>query len=135
MDFRTFMQERGRAALAYCQGDARPVNALTTQAEPASFFGPDGKVVKGAERVRSVYSGGASMFGHNGASRLEILQCEASGDVGYWCGLQHADVEMDGERRPMTLRITELFRRENGDWKLVHRHADMLKTSDDDPSR
>ena len=125
MDFETFMEQRERAALAYCQGDAAPVNALSTNSNPASFFGPDGNVLQDADKIKAAYRDGASKFGPGGESRLEILQSGASGDAGYWCGLQHAEVEMDGKRVPMTLRISEFFRRENGEWKLVHRHADM----------
>lgn len=130
MDFTTFMQKREQAALAYCQGEASLINALATDSDPASFFGPDGHVLQGPDSIKAAYEKGAALFGPKGTGRLEIIQCEAEADVGYWCGLQHAEVQMDGKSVFMILRINELFRREDDEWKLVHRHADMLKPKD-----
>lgn len=126
-DFQTFMKEREKAALDYTKGDATAVDNLTADSEDVSFFGPDGKALRGSQPVIKAFDQGAAQFGPAGESRLEILHQDANGDVGFWSGLQHAIVEMGGKRVPMTLRITELFRRFGQEWKLIHRHADMLK--------
>jgi len=124
--FKEFLRTRDAAASAYCRGRAAKVNALATDNEPATFFGPDGKATIGAAAIKQAYTAGAKSFGKGGKSRLEILQAAEGGDVAHWTGIQHAEVEMDEKTVPLQLRITELFRRENGDWKLVHRHADAL---------
>jgi hypothetical protein len=49
----------------------------------------------------------------------------------HWVGFQRASVHLKGRAGevPFNLRVTELFRREGGEWKLVHRHADELKSA------
>jgi ketosteroid isomerase-like protein len=127
--FSQFMQQRTDAAAAYVRGDAGPVEALTTGQSPATFFGPDGGSVHDPDNVTASFADGASHFQPDGTSRLEILQSGVSEDIGFWTGFQHATVKLapDGEPQQMKLRITEIFRLENGAWKLVHRHADMAK--------
>lgn len=131
-DFRDFMRIREQAASAYVAGDGGPVDALATDAAPASFFGPDGGVVAEPAAIRDAFRSGAERFAPGGESRLEVLDARAGGDVAYWCGIQHAAVRSaaDGSSVRMSLRITEVFRREGSAWKLVHRHADPLRRPD-----
>ena len=39
-------------------------------------------------------------------------------------GYEHNIVKVNGELRTYTLRSTHVYRREDGHWKIVHRHAD-----------
>jgi ketosteroid isomerase-like protein len=41
-------------------------------------------------------------------------------------GFERGTVRVDGEApRPMTIRVTHLYRYTKGRWRLVHRHADF----------
>ena len=52
------------------------------------------------------------------AERIEHLTFVASADVAYSVALEH--------HATRTLRVTHGYRREEGAWKLAHRHADPL---------
>jgi len=127
--FERFMQHRDTVARAYVRGDPKPLGHVVTHADPATFFGPQGGVTEGAEAVASRYSNDAKAFEANSDSHLEVLHMSASSGLAYWVGIQRARVQMHGKPDPMQfdLRVTELFRREGDDWKLIHRHADALK--------
>ena len=129
-NFDDFMDQRKEAALAYVRGDSDPVDRMSDGAGPATFFGPDGTIVTGGPAMRKSFKEGASHFLPDSTSELEILDCGNDGDLGFWTGIQHATIKVKGKDEPVPyeLRITEIFRREHGAWKLVHRHADPLKS-------
>jgi ketosteroid isomerase-like protein len=126
--FFEFMKQREAAAKAYVNGKAGPLREVTSHGLVSTFFAPRGGEVTGANQVWSRYERDAGSFQSGGETRFEVLQLAEAADMAYWVGFQHATVRMTGSPHPtpMSLRVTEVFRREAGSWKLVHRHADTL---------
>jgi ketosteroid isomerase-like protein len=131
-DFGAFMKDRDDAARAYVQGDPGPLGDIVARESDATFFGPRGGHRRGARDVWSAYERDAGVFAPGGDSRLEVLDQGESDGIAYWVGFQRARVRFDGssELTPIDLRVTEVFRREDDGWKLVHRHADQLTAPD-----
>jgi hypothetical protein len=60
-----------------------------------------------------------------GSKQNKLVAAGASGGLAYTVGHEHVSCSMDGvPLAPFILRVTHLYRRENGEWKVVHRHAD-----------
>lgn len=129
MPFDAFLRVREHASDAYINGDPRPVIALSAKSDPATFFPPSGDRIVGSEAVNAANEKGAQAFAPGSTGRFEILASETGNDFAYWTGIQHANARMNGKEEavPMRLRTTEIFRNEGGQWKLVHRHADIIK--------
>ena len=127
--FEAFMKAREAASNQYINGDATPLLDMVTDHDPATFFPPSGDRVAGADAVTKSHERGAQGFASGSSGRFEVLASGASGRLAYWTGVQHADVRLKGKDGPvsMQLRTTEVFRFEHRDWKLVHRHADVIE--------
>jgi ketosteroid isomerase-like protein len=105
-----------------------PFERISTHLSPAITFGPNGYCVEGADRVNAVNERGASMFRPGSENRFDIMHKAACADLAYWVGVQRSVLQMHGKDHPvsMSLRVTEIFRREGDEWTLIHRHADPL---------
>ena len=121
-------EQRNAAANAYVSGDATLVTELSAKTGLATFFGPGGGLIVGAKKVIGANERGARSFAPGSKSKFKVVQQSAVDGLAFWSGIQSAQVKLQGKpgKVTMNLRITEVFRREKGAWKLIHRHADML---------
>jgi ketosteroid isomerase-like protein len=67
-----------------------------------------------------------SRFTVAGAVDVEHTVVAISGDLAYTVGFERSRVSVDGgPLRDMVIRVTHIYQRIDGDWKIVHRHADF----------
>jgi ketosteroid isomerase-like protein len=62
---------------------------------------------------------------------FELVAGDASGDLAYTVGYERHSVSKEGGPvEPHALRVTHVYRRENGVWRVVHRHGDEVPVRD-----
>jgi len=106
-------------------GDPAPYAALWLDDPDVTLFGAWGPIERGHPAVTTTFSWVASRFSDGAlVARHDVVG--VSGDLAYTVGMEEGEVRVDG-RAPflMRLRVTHVLRRVDGEWWLVHRHADF----------
>ena len=115
------------AASAFIGGDTPRYFALMNHADDFTLMPPTGGDVSRDTENRPERIAEMSRFFKRGECTLEVVESYASGDLVVLVVVerQHGEV---GDHPPQdwSLRVTLVFRREDGEWRLVHRHADAL---------
>jgi ketosteroid isomerase-like protein len=118
------------AEQALINGDPGPRLAMWSTQDPVTVFGAEKSVI-GSEEARQAFRWLASRFSNCTDYRFELVAAGASGDLAYTVGYEHTSVSWDGTPlEPYILRVTHAYRREDGEWKIVHRHADALSADE-----
>ena len=106
-------------------GDPAPYAALWLDDPDVTLYGAWGPIERGHDAVTSTFTWVGSRFSGGAlVPRHEVVA--ASGDLAYTVGVEQGQVRVDGGAPfLMTLRVTHVLRRVNGEWWLVHRHADF----------
>ena len=113
------------AELALHNGDAGPRRAIWSRNEPVSVLGAWRNAL-GQQELDDLFTGLARQFSNCTSYRFELMAYDVVGDIAYTAGLEHTSASVDGEPRSYTLRATQIYRREDGHWKVAHRHGDTV---------
>ena len=129
-DFQRAVEAVYATFAAFGAGDAAPFAALWSRRDDVTIFGAFGAYERGWAAVGPRLDWAASRFAaDNPTVRYEPLAAGSSGDLGYAVGLERIEGARLAGREgssPMLLRVTHLFRREDGAWRIIHRHADPI---------
>ena len=93
--------------------------------EPVSVFGAGVRGRSGWDEVQRTIRWVASRFGDCQEYEYELVTADVRGDLAYTCGFErYTATRPNGDPIVNELRVTQIYRREDGVWKIVHRHGD-----------
>ncbi len=88
----------------------------------------------GWDEISKIFSWIASRFSNVTDYRFEVLVADVVGDMAYAVGYERFNGSIDGGPvESITVRSTHVYRREIGEWKIVHRHGDNLPAQPSHP--
>jgi ketosteroid isomerase-like protein len=125
-EFRAWVESAlHQAELALHNGDPAPRRALWSRNEPVSILGA-WRNAYGQQEVDELFAYLGNSFSDCTSYSFELQAYDVAGDMAYTAGLEHSSLSIDGKPRTYTLRATQVYRREAGEWRVAHRHGDTV---------
>jgi ketosteroid isomerase-like protein len=121
---------RLHAAMAkVANGDTSAIRALYAHSDLATSFYGWGGYEKGWEAVSRRWDWAGQQF-KGGTVAYESITSVVTAELAYTTDIETFKVRMAGMDQPTqwSNRVTHVFRVEDGEWKLIHRHANRLET-------
>ena len=105
-------------------GDAAPVLAVWSSSDDVTYGGPFGGFVSGRDAVVEAFEASADM-GLGGSIEVSDVHVLEGADMGYSVCIEHGkDHAINGQPVSLVHRATNIFRKEDGSWRLTHHHTD-----------
>jgi ketosteroid isomerase-like protein len=130
-DLDAVIEEYHRAAAEFIKGDAEPYKRLFSRRDDVTLGNPFGPVGRGWSEIAAIMDRAASLYRAGEIVRFENIAKYSTPELAYIVEVERfrAKIAVREALGSVALRTTSIFRREDGKWKIVHRHADPI-TSD-----
>jgi ketosteroid isomerase-like protein len=123
-----FRDRYHRSVEAFIQGDPDVQKPLWSSRDDVTLANPLGPPVKGAGAVWQHLDRAASLISAGHDYTFASIAVVETAELAYEVGIERNIVKIGTatDQVPISLRVTTVFRREDEEWKIVHRHADPI---------
>ena len=108
-------------------GDPGPMTEVWSHGSDVATLHPLGGRETGWEEVRASWEQVAQAFS-DGQVSIEDLVVPLSEDVAYTLGSEHGQAKLGDQTVGIDWRVTNIYRHEEGEWKVVLHHTDVSPT-------
>jgi ketosteroid isomerase-like protein len=105
-------------------GDAAPLADIWSHSTAVTAMHPIGGRQVGWDAVRGSFEQVAQLAS-GGKVELRDQIVHVAGDMAYEVGVEHGHLRLAGQKVAIEHRVTNIYEREDGAWKLTHHHTDV----------
>jgi ketosteroid isomerase-like protein len=107
------------------KGNLDPMIEVWSHADDVTYLGPSGGILVGWEAVRNSWAEQAKLK-LGGRVEPEDMHVTAGDEIGITVDYERGTSYINGKPEKVNIRATNVFRLENGKWKMIEHHADIL---------
>jgi ketosteroid isomerase-like protein len=113
------------------KGSAQGYKRVYSRREDVTLANPFGPPARGWDEVAKTLERAASHYRDGEATGFENVAKYTTPDLAYTVEIERCQAKVEGrdDVSPIAVRVTTIFRSEEGEWKMVHRHADPITTA------
>ena len=130
-DVDELIEQYYRAQREFLKGNPEPVKDLFSRREDVTLANPYGPPVRGWDKVSKTIEHAASLRSDGTFLEWQIVAKYVSAELAYVVQIERAEAKIGAmeDIASLAVRATMIFRpEEDGEWKIVHRHADPITT-------
>ena len=122
------VEENRRAGLEITKGNPDVYKSLWSRRDDVTLANPFGPPVSGWEEVSARLDLAAGNYRDGRDYEFENISTVVTTELAYTVEIERIRTRVGGsdELIPIAIRATTVFRREDGKWKVTHRHGDPI---------
>jgi len=128
LDFNAAIEQSHLALGEFVIGNPEPLKGMYSHRDDVSLANPFGPAMRGWKQAAETMERAASNYRDGEVTGFENIAKYVTPSLAYVVEVERYEAKIGGGEDvvPVALRVTSIFRPEDGTWKLVHRHADPI---------